>query len=355
MLYRTLTTASDVLAGAEEPRTVALRAVLAGATSLLVALALGRPTVAYLRRIKLGEKTEKTPIEDEALRRSIAAKSGTPTMGGVFLLASLLAGCLLWTPVGMPLATALLGTVALAVMGAVDDLRKLTGSTHRDRGLKARWKMAFQACVGAAMGLVVFTSHTGEAAPAATTLMPVLRAMGVAAVPLVVAWAALVVGLMSNGTNITDGMDGLLSGLGVPACVVISVACVAAGTPEAAQSAVFFAALAGACGGFLWFNRHPARVFMGDTGSLAVGGGMACAALAAGLDVLVLIVGLVFLVEFGSSLLQIFSFKLTGRRILPIAPLHHIPQKRNVPEPLIVRGFYVGGAVAAVLGLCMII
>jgi phospho-N-acetylmuramoyl-pentapeptide-transferase len=108
--------------------------------------------------------------------------------------------------------------------------------------------------------------------------------------------------------------------------------------------------VAGACIGFWAYNRHPAGVFMGDTGSLALGGGMACAAMLAGLEVLMLLVGAVFLLEFGSSLLQIFSFQLTGRRVLPIAPLHHIPQKKNVPEPRIVRGFYMGGLMAAILG-----
>jgi phospho-N-acetylmuramoyl-pentapeptide-transferase len=342
MLYRVLNELIDPAAQA------GVRPAMAGATALVVTLALGRPVIGYLRRLKIGERTECTPIEDEQLRERIADKSGTPTMGGVFLLGGVLAGTLLWAPASLPVALTLLCTVALAVLGAADDRGKLMGTAARDRGLKARHKMAFQACVGAAVGGLLLARGT-SGGPA--TLVPVLGRLGFLAGPAVIAWAALNTGLMSNGTNITDGLDGLLSGLVVFAAGIMAVACTASGSTD---MAVYFAAVAGACAGFLWYNRHPARVFMGDTGSLAIGGGMACAAMMAGLEVLMLLVGAVFLAEFGSSLLQIFWFKTTGRRILPIAPLHHIPQKKDVPEPAIVRGFYMGGLVAALLGLALL-
>jgi phospho-N-acetylmuramoyl-pentapeptide-transferase len=340
MLYRFLENSPGIW--------TALHPLLAALTSLVVTLALGRPVVSYLRRIKIGERTECTPIEDENLRARIAKKSGTPTMGGTFLLAGVLVGTLLWAPLTPVMGLTLLCTTALAVLGAADDVGKLTGTAHKERGLKARHKLAFQACVGAAVGGMLLARGAGAGA---LSLVPALGRLGLLAGPLVIFWAALSMGLMSNGTNITDGLDGLLAGLMVPAAGIMAAACATAG---AADTAVFFAAMAGACLGFLGYNRHPARVFMGDTGSLALGGGMACAALLSGLDVLMLLVGAVFLVEFGSSLLQIFWFKFTGRRILPIAPVHHIPQKNDVPEPAIVRGFYMGGLLAAALGWALL-
>lgn len=332
----------------------ALPAMLAGVTSLLVCLTAGGPIAAFLKRRKVAERTESTPIDDEGLRRQIAGKSGTPTMGGLILLLGLVAGCLLWGDVtDATLTITLLCTLALGVLGAADDRMKLHGLGHRAGGLRPRQKLLYQACAGALVGALLI--RQGAVAPpgGGASLVPLLRGIGILAPVVLMAWAALTVSAMSNATNVTDGLDGLLAGLTVPASLVLAAVACAAGGEASASAGVFFGALAGASMGFLYFNRHPARVFMGDTGALAVGGGMACAALAARIEVLLFIVGGVFLVEFGSSLLQIASFKLSGRRILPIAPVHHIPQKLEVPEPRIVRGFYLGGAVAALAGLTL--
>ncbi len=353
MLHRLL---PEALAGA------GTRALLAGATALGVSLAVGRPVIAALRRLKAGERTEKTPIEDEALRRRIAAKSGTPTMGGLILLAGLAAGSLAWGKLGGVALPAALATAAvMALLGMTDDLRKLRGAGHRDRGLKARYKLIAQGIVGAALALALLRRGPAGYGP------PLLSGMSAAATVLFVGWAAFVVAAMSNATNVTDGLDGLLAGLTPLAATVLAGGCWVAGNAQAAaglgfehvpgagELAVFCGAMAGAALGFLCFNRHPARVFMGDTGALAVGGGLAAAALAARHELLLAVVGLVFLAEFGSSLLQIGYFKATGgRRILPVAPLHHTFEMQGRPEPLIVRGFYLCGALAALLGVTLI-
>jgi len=341
MLYRLLMQLTDVHGLEQAP----MRAVLAAGTAFALALALGRPVINWLRRHKIGEHTEKTPIEDEALRRSIAAKSGTPTMGGLFLVPALIVSCLLWGDLRQPaMASALLCTAALACLGAVDDRRKLLGRAHTERGLKVRHKLLLQAAIG--LGTALFLLRPGAAAVAALLSVGTL-----AAGLLFLGWATLLVMTMSNATNLTDGMDGLLAGLVPLAATVLAAAALATGGPAAAEAAVYCGALAGACLGFLRYNRHPAEVFMGDTGSLAIGGGLAVAGLASGRELVLLLAGMVFLVEFGSSLLQIGAFQLTGRRVLPIAPLHHIWQKRGHAEPLIVRGFYLGGIAAAALGL----
>ncbi len=308
----------------------AVRSLLAGATALAVCLALGRTVIERLKALKIGERTELTPIENEELKKSIVAKSGTPTMGGVLILAGLLAGCLLWADPGSGAVRATLGcALALAALGAVDDWMKLTAGRKGRRGLKARYKLIAQGAVGCAVGAWMLPSGLPYSAP--VVVGPVA----------LVAWAALVVGTMSNSTNVTDGMDGLLAGLAAPAAVVLAIAC-------PGELSVVCGALAGACLGFLWFNRHPARVFMGDTGSLAVGGTLAAAALLARQELVLALVGLVFLLEFGSSLLQIGYFKLTkGRRIFRVAPVHYSFQHRGFSEPAIVRGFHVFGLATA--------
>ncbi|MFO8006406.1 MAG: phospho-N-acetylmuramoyl-pentapeptide-transferase [Candidatus Brocadiia bacterium] len=332
--------------------TVPVRAGLAALTAWALVRAAGEPLIARLKRAGVSEKTEKTPIEDSRLRRAIASKSGTPTMGGLILLAGLLAGCGAWADLTSPLLPPVLGCVAaMAALGLADDWLKLHGKGRTERGLKVRHKLLAQGAAGAALALVLLRQGHG------------LRGW---ALPAALAWGALVVATMSNATNVTDGLDGLLAGLAAPAAAVLGGACWVAGTPAvaarlgithvsgAAELAVFCASLAGACAGFLHFNRHPARVFMGDTGAMAVGGALAAVGLAAGQEVVMALAGLVFLAEFGSSLLQIGAFRLLGRRVLPVAPMHHIFQRQGYPEPRIVMGFYLAGAAAALIGLTSI-
>lgn len=336
----------------------AARAVLAALTAAALALLAGSPIISRLERLGVRERTEKTPIEDEALRRRIAGKSGTPTMGGLILLVGLVPAVLLWADLAtVQVHAALLAVLALAALGLVDDYGKLRGQGRTARGLRVRHKLLFQAALGGALGLML--ARAGAARP-----LPGARSAALA-LPLAAAWGVLVLAAMANATNVTDGLDGLLAGLVPPAALVLAGACWAAGTPEAAarldlrhvagaaELSVVCGALAGASLAFLRFNRHPARVFMGDTGSMALGGGLAVCALGAGQEAVLALAGLVFLVEFGSSLLQIGSFRLLGRRALPIAPLHHIFEARH-PEPLIVRGFYLAGMAAAGAGLLWI-
>ena len=274
----------------------ALRFVLAAATALSLALMLGRPVLALLARMSVREQTEKTPIEDEAHHARIATKSGTPTMGGLIVLGALLPTCLLWGDMTNPALLVTLGCVlALAALGATDDILKLRGKHHTDRGLKARYKILLQAVIGAMVAVVLI----GRAPADGASLLPVLTKLGAGI------WIVFVIGTMSNAANITDGMDGLLAGLTVLIAVVLGGASSVLSTPDAAEMAVFFGAVAGASLGFLALNRHPARVFMGDTGSLALGGGMACAALAAGSELVLLVAALVQLAA-ASRMVQMF-------------------------------------------------
>ena len=362
MLYWLINNLTDASSASSLVSTPAIRALLAACTAFTVSFATGGSIIKWLRRKGLTEKTDKTPIEDEYLRSQISEKQGTPTMGGLIIFAGLLAACLLWSDLARPaLHSLLLCVVALAGLGAIDDVMKFTGETHTDRGVKARWKLLVQAAVGCAAAGLLWARGGGAG------LVGMVRHLSDSAWvvgPAVMAWGALVVMVMSNSVNISDGMDGLTGGLSALTAAILAVACGFAArgyvlplqsfAPEAGEAAVFCGALLGSSLGFLAYNLHPAQVFMGDTGALAVGGSLGVAAIAGGVEILLPIVAFVLLAELASSLAQIFAFKLTGRRILPVAPLHHIFQKRGINEPKIVAGFYAAGAVCALAGLALV-
>ena len=350
MLYRLIAevTGLSALGGA------GARAALALATAFAVALALGRPTIAWLKRRSIGEKTEKTPIEDEALRRSISSKSGTPTMGGLFLVPALLGACLLWGDLAdKGMQAALICVASLAALGFVDDAMKLRSRERRDRGLKVRYKLLVQGLIGCGAAAVLLRRGASAWADRAAALAPSLHVSVAAAALIAVGWGTLLVMTMSNATNVTDGMDGLLAGLAPLAAGAVGAAALVG--PVGAEMGVLCGALAGACLGFLYYNRHPAKVFMGDTGSLAVGGALAVAGLASRQELVLLLAGVIFLAEFGSSVVQIGAFQLFGRRVLPIAPMHHIFQRQGHAESRIVHGFYLSGVAAAVAGLGLLL
>jgi len=325
------------------------RAFGALAAAFLAAALLAVPMIARMRRKKIGERTEKTPIEDEKLRTQITAKAGTPTMGGVIIAAGLFVGCLLWGDLSdLYLWLAVVCFVSLAALGMADDWLKLSSGEHRARGLKVRHKLLIQAAIGGALGAVWFARAGGRICvpyvPMARLWLPSLGAV-------LIVWVALVVATMSNAANVADGLDGLAAGLGivalVPLCFAASRPWHELGQPDVAELCVFCAALGGALLGFLWHNWHPARVFMGDTGSLALGGSIALVAVMARVELMLPLIAFVFLVEFGSSVLQVLWFRATGRRILPIAPIHHMFQRKGWPETHIVARFLIVGALVA--------
>ncbi|MHC4592180.1 MAG: MraY family glycosyltransferase, partial [Planctomycetota bacterium] len=186
--------------------------------------------IAWLRRHNVGERTEKTPIEDEALRRRIESKSGTPTMGGLVVLGAILLACVLWADLGNAcVGIALFCTLALGALGMADDRLKLRAAVRRARGLKARHKLAAQAVIGAAAALLLL--RHAPAASGVVYRVPLIAAAGWSAAVLFALWGAFVLGTMSNATNVTDGLDGLLAGLAPLTAVALGGACYAVGMP----------------------------------------------------------------------------------------------------------------------------
>jgi len=325
-------------------------------TALLISLLCGP---AFIRWLKTHQANGQ-PIRDDGPESHLLTKIGTPTMGGLLILIAFVASTLLW----MPLSNAYLWPVLLVVVsfgaiGSVDDWMKLRRRSHN--GMSGRMKMALQLAVGfiATLAFIQLSPDELRYGIAVPFLKDTLISMGILYVP----FAMIVIVGASNAVNLTDGLDGLAI---VP--VMIVAGCFAliaylAGNynfatylqinyvPGTGDLAVMCGALIGAGLGFLWFNAPPARVFMGDTGSLALGGGLGAISVATRHELVLAITGGLFVVETVSVILQVASFKLTGKRIFLMAPLHHHFEKKGWAEPTIVIRFWIISVVLAVAGL----
>ena len=309
---------------------ITFRAVMGAGTAFLIALILGPPMIRWLRALKYGQQ-----IRDDAVMNHHAKKSGTPTMGGLLIIVSVLISTLLWAvPTNGYVALALCTMVFMGGIGFLDDWLKISKKNHK--GLPARKKMGLQLLWGATVAGILYVWPDSHAH--LTQLMlpflkdPVIEHMWPLAAAIFV--IVVIVGA-SNAVNLTDGLDGLAIGCtSISALAYLALAYVAGNVifashllvPYIAGSgelAVFCGCLAGAGLGFLWYNCHPAQVFMGDTGSLALGGSIAMVAIAIKQELLLVIVGGVFVMEAASVIIQVASFKLTGKRVFRVAPIHH--------------------------------
>ena len=325
-------------------------------TALIISLLCGP---AFIRWLKT-HQADGQPIRDDGPESHLITKIGTPTMGGLLILIAFVVSTLLWMPLSNPyLWPVLLVVIAFGGIGSVDDWMKLRRRSHN--GMSARVKMSLQLSIGflATLAFVQLSPEALRYAVAVPFLKDTLISMGILYVP----FAVMVIVGASNAVNLTDGLDGLAI---VP--VMIVAGCFAliaylAGNynfatylqinyvPGTGDLAVMCGALIGAGLGFLWFNAPPARVFMGDTGSLALGGGLGAISVATRHELVLAITGGLFVVETVSVILQVASFKLTGKRIFLMAPLHHHFEKKGWAEPTIVIRFWIISVVLAVAGL----
>lgn len=285
-------------------------------------------------------------------------KQGTPTMGGVVILVALAVTCLVMGRLTAELALVLIATLATGVLGLIDDL---TSVTHgRSLGLTPHAKM-----IGLTLICVLFCLLSINWCG----VEPVVRFPGglvvdlgvltttvdIAGEPFHIPWLymiftwLLIVGL-SNAVNLTDGLDGLAGGTSMIAMLVMAAVCFICND---SNLTIFCAACAGACLGFLWFNCYPASIFMGDTGSLALGAALACVAVMTNTEIVSLIVGGLFIIETLSVMIQVVSFKLTGKRVFLMAPIHHHFEKKGWAETKVVIRFWIIAAAFGALGLAV--
>lgn len=325
-------------------------------TALIVSFLLGPALIRWLRRTQKGGQ----PIRTDGPESHLLTKKGTPTMGGVLILIAMAVSTLLWAdPKNGFVWVVLLVTLGYGGIGFLDDYLKVT--RRSSGGLPGRLKLLGQIAIGlvAAIVLVRLTDPKLATSIAVPVLKDVLIPLGMA-FPL---FAAFVMVGASNAVNLTDGLDGLAI---VP--VMIAAACFAliaylAGNvifsnylgipyvPGTGELAVVCGAMIGASLGFLWFNAPPAMVFMGDTGSLATGGALGAIAVAVKHELVLAIVGGLFVLEAVSVIVQVVSYKLTGKRVFAMAPLHHHFEKKGWKEPTIVIRFWIIAVILALVGL----
>lgn len=342
---------------------ITLRAAFAGIVAFATTLLLGPRVIAWLRSRKVGERIEKDDCKK--LDQLMQGKSGTPTMGGVFVVAAILASLGLFCDFANPVVWVLVFTlVTLGALGAVDDYLKLSG--RRKGGMRMRTKFFLQIAISVAVGMILHMALVQTDGNLASRLyFPFGGQINLGHI-LYPWFVMMVIVATTNAVNITDGLDGLAGGcLGISTFAYAAIAYIVSrsdyskylGLPHVSGSVevtVFCAAMLGATLGFLWFNSHPAQVFLGDSGSLPLGGALGVVACATKQELLLFLVGGVFVIEAGSSLLQILGYKATGRRIFLIAPLHHHFQFRGLHESKITLRFWIVAAVLAVSSLALL-
>ncbi len=337
-------------------RYITFRSGAACLTALLVSFAFGPMTIRWLKSMQ----RQGQPIRLDGPERHLIEKRGTPTMGGVLILFALTASTLLWADLrNIYVWAVLFVTLGYGALGLADDYMKLSKRNHR--GVSARMKLIAQTVIGLiAAAAIAYSTRgalgTGLAIP---FFKEVLIPLGV----FFPVFGMLVMLGASNAVNLTDGLDGLAI---VPAIIAAGVFALIAylvgnrvfadylqlnPVPGAGELGVFLAALIGAGIGFLWFNAPPAAVFMGDTGSLALGGALGAVAVATKHEIVLLIVGGLFVLETVSVIIQVFWYKRTGRRVFLMAPLHHHFEKKGWAEPTIVIRFWIISVILALAGL----
>jgi phospho-N-acetylmuramoyl-pentapeptide-transferase len=348
---------------------ISFRAAGATVTALLLAFVVGPPVIRRLRAHKVGQVIR---AEGPASHQS---KRGTPTMGGLIILLATIVPTLLWAPLtNRFVVVAMLSILWMGCIGFLDDYLKIVQG--KSRGLVAKWKLAGQVSFGVLLGLFLAYNPVvpSETIPATATTLPFFKYLVVNFAPLLyVIFVTVVITGSSNAVNLTDGLDGLATGLaGISAAAFAGFAYLFGRTdvtsylkhfylPGAGELAVFCAALMGATIGFLWFNAHPAQVFMGDTGSLAIGGALGTVAILLKAEFLLLVIGGVFAAEAISVLIQTGTYKWHKRtrgkeyadahRVFRMAPLHHHFEKLGWAETTVVTRFYILGLFCALVAL----
>src|SRR5688572_9519022 len=355
MLYWLLYPLHEQFAPLNVFRYITFRSAYALATALLIALVLGPPVIARLRQLKIGQK-----VRDDG-PQSHLPKAGTPTMGGILIVIAIAVSTLLWGNLeSRYVLIALAATLWMGLVGFIDDYLRVV--KHYKKGLLGRYKLAGQILLGIGVFAAVYFYPTRGLEPGETNI-PFLKDTVVHLGWIYLPFVILVVTGASNAVNLTDGLDGLAAGLTAFAAVALGGMCYITGharfseylqipyIPETGELTVFCAAVIGATLGFLWWNCHPADVFMGDTGSLSLGAALGTVAVLIRREFLLAIVCAVFVLEALSVMAQVLSFKLWGARVLRMAPLHHHFELSGWKESRVVVRFWIAAALAALVSL----
>lgn len=329
-------------------RYITFRTGAATLTALFIAFMVGPPLIRALGRLRVGQ-----PIRD--IGPDHQRKAGTPTMGGLLILLSLLVSVLLWSNLNSRLVWIVIGlTVGYGVLGFIDDYRKVKGGSSA--GISARAKLFWQTLLALIVAVAIYTAPSFDAHIAVPFFKDFTPHLGWFYIPV----AAFIIVASSNAVNLTDGLDGLAIGPVMITAFTFLILSYAAGhsviseylaikyVPGAGHLTIFCGAILGGGLGFLWFNASPAQLFMGDVGSLALGGALGTIAILIRQEILLAVVGGIFVIETLSVIIQVASFKLRGKRVFLMAPIHHHFEQLGWPEQRIVIRFWI---ISAILGL----
>jgi len=359
MLYHLLYPLSEQLSFFNVFRYISFRTAYAAITALLISYFVGPYVIARLRELKVGQK-----IREEG-PSSHQSKAGTPTMGGILILISTVVPTLLWANLtNASIWIMCFTTVALGLTGFLDDYLRVV--KRLKSGLEGRYKLIFQGAIGLIVGgAIVFFEPFGDVTTTATTV-PFLKERLLDFGWLYIPFVAFVVAGASNAVNLSDGLDGLAIGLLIPPAATLGVLAYLSGNvnfsgylnmpflEQSGELTVYAGALVGAGLGFLWFNCHPAQVFMGDTGSLALGGSLAVLAILIKRELLLVVVGGMFVLTTLSVMIQVVSFRTRGKRIFKMAPIHHHFELSGWHENQVVVRFWILGILMALFALSTI-
>jgi len=333
---------------------ITLRGILSAITALLISLLVGPWMIRRLESLQMGQSVRTDGPQ------SHLSKSGTPTMGGALIIVGIATATLLWADLSNRYVwTVLITLLAFGGIGWIDDYRKVTEESAR--GLPARWKYFWQSVVGFGVAVYMFTS--AEIAAETALYVPFFKDVALPMGFLFIPFTYLVIVGSSNAVNLTDGLDGLAilptvmvaTGLGIIAYLTghsnfadyLHIPYLAG----SGELVIFCAAMAGAGLGFLWFNTYPAMVFMGDVGALALGAALGVVAVAIRHEMVLFIMGGIFVVETVSVIVQVASFKLRGKRVFRMAPIHHHFELKGWPEPRVIVRFWIITVMLVLFGL----
>ncbi|NQT22930.1 MAG: phospho-N-acetylmuramoyl-pentapeptide-transferase [Candidatus Omnitrophica bacterium] len=356
MLYHLLYPLRELWFGFNVFKYITFRAAMASITAFALSIFFGPLVIKMLTHLKIGQNIRKKHVEN--LYELTKHKAGTPTMGGFLILLSVILSTAIWARLDNKFVVlCMISMLWLGLVGFIDDYIKLI--KERSRGLRASTKFIGQIIIGLVIALFIFFNK--EIMP--TVCLPFFKDVAINLGLFYILFVVLVIVASSNAVNITDGLDGLAVGCVTIIALTFAIISYVTGHVQVSdylnvyylagsgEIAIFCMAIVGAGLGFLWFNSHPAQVFMGDTGSLALGGAIGIVSVIIKKEILLIFVGGIFVVEVLSVILQVLSVKITGKKIFLMTPLHHHFQLLNISESKIIIRFWIVAIMLALLTL----
>ncbi|MEK6692865.1 MAG: phospho-N-acetylmuramoyl-pentapeptide-transferase [Nitrospirota bacterium] len=357
MIYLLLYPLHEIFSPFNVFRYITFRTAWATITALMIAFLMGPWLIKKLKEFKVGQQ-----IRDDG-PKSHFNKAGTPTMGGILIVGAIVISTILWTDLKNKYVWLLLfTTISLGILGFVDDYLKIKRA--ESKGLRARYKFLWQIIIGLIVGLFLYIDPKD---PNSSMLsIPFFKRWLIDLGLFYIPFAVIVIVGASNAVNLTDGIDGLATGLvGIAAMANAAFVYISGHVqfskylqvlylPGTGELTVFCGAMLGACLGFLWYNSFPAEVFMGDVGSLSLGGALGALAVITKHEIVLTLVGGIFVIEALSVIFQVGAYKLTGKRVFKMAPIHHHFELKGWPEPKVIIRFWIVGIILALLSLSIL-